>query len=617
MNQQTLERLEHRRKRNCNRQWQNRDLYRLMYQEDLYILAYERLKSKPGNMTAGSDGETLDGFSLKQIQRIIQEMRTEQFQFKPVRTVYIPKPNGKMRKLGIPSIRDKVVHEVMHMILEAIYDSPYGAYFLSTSHGFRPNRSCHTALREYRTQWSATTWLIEGDIHACFDELAHEVLVRLLRKKITDERFLNLIWKLLRAGYMDLHGERKDSLIGSPQGGIVSPLLANVYLHELDEFVEQVRRRLARGKKKRTNPVCMRLVRQKRQLVQQGLTKTSRFREVVKHIRSLPYVLVNDPKFIRVKYLRYADDWVIGVCGSKSLAESIKEEVKVFLRDTLKLQLSEEKTRITNAKTEEAAFLGTTLKIGTGGTPKVVLTTNQYGKRFKRRSTGWETIMHAPLPRLVKRLQEKGFCTGEGNPIAKRGWSVLDLDQIVLLYGGINRGIQNYYRFADNWTRLIQIQYILHYSLAHTLALKLRCSVKKVFRRFGREMRIVTKGHGGKADRQACFYLNQDWSTKREAFQAGSQTHIDQLQTAARMRTRSKLGKPCCICGETGEVRQIEMHHVRHIRKLSEKREPTGFNRILRQLNRKQIPVCQACHVKVHQGTYDGMKLSNLAYLPV
>jgi retron-type reverse transcriptase len=140
-----------------------------MYKEDLYILAYERLKSKPGNMTAGNEEETLDGLSLKSIQQIIQTMRTEHFQFKPVRTVYIPKPNGKQRKLGIPSPRDKVVQEVIRMILEAIYDSPHGAYFLPTSHGFRPNRSCHTALREYRRKWTATDWLIEGDIHACFD----------------------------------------------------------------------------------------------------------------------------------------------------------------------------------------------------------------------------------------------------------------------------------------------------------------------------------------------------------------------------------------------------------------------------------------------------------------
>ena len=225
----TFQRLERLRKLNSDRDWVNDDLYRLMYKEDLYILAYERIKSKPGNMTPGTDGETIDGWSLEKIQTIIREMRTETFQFKPVRTEYIPKPNGKMRKLGIPSTQDKIVQEAIRLILETIYDSPYGPYFRDTSHGFRANRSCHTALREIRGKWSATNWWIEGDIRACFDEINHKTLVNLLRKKIRDERFLNLIWKLLRAGYLDIQGERKDSLAGSPQGGIVSPILANAY----------------------------------------------------------------------------------------------------------------------------------------------------------------------------------------------------------------------------------------------------------------------------------------------------------------------------------------------------------------------------------------------------
>jgi nicotine oxidoreductase len=616
MNQATLERLEHLRKRNSNRQWVNRDLYRLMYKEDWYILAYERLKSKPGNMTAGSDGETLDGFSLEDIQQIIQAMRTEQFQFKPVRTVYIPKANGKQRKLGIPSTRDKLVHEVIRMILEAIYDSPYGAYFLPTSHGFRSGHSCHTALREYRSAWTATNWLIEGDIHACFDELDHQVLVTLLRRKITDERFLNLIWKLLRAGYMDVHGNRKDSLIGSPQGGIVSPILANVYLHELDEFVESLRRRLEQGKTKERNPAYRSLANQKARMVAKGQTRTAAFRALVKQMRTLPTVQVDDPAFVRVRYLRYADDWMIGVCGSKTLAQHIKEDVKVFLRDSLKLQLSEEKTCITHAKSEHAQFLGTELNVGNGETAKIVLTTNGSGKHFKRRATGWETKMHAPLPKLLKRLQDKGLCTDKGSPLAKRGWSFLDLDQIVLLYSGINRGIQNYYRFTDNWSRLTRIQYILQYSLAKTLAFKLKRSVKKVFARFGKDLCIVIKGPEGKADREVRFYLNQVWKKNREAFQSGNQPDIHQLQMAIDLRTRSKLGKPCCICGETRATTPIVMHHVRHIRQLSHRREPTGFNRILRQLNRKQVPVCKDCHEKIHRGAYDDLRISDLVYLP-
>jgi retron-type reverse transcriptase len=171
-----------------------------MDEADLYQVAYERIKSKPGNMTAGTDGKTLDGFCQQEIQTSMQLMRTEQFHFKPVKTTFIPKANGKMRKLGIPSTRDKVVQEVIRMILEAIYDSPYGAYFRPSSHGFRPHRSCHSPLKEIREKWSATNWLIEGDVQACFDDLSHHSLVAILRKKIADERFITLIWKLLKAG---------------------------------------------------------------------------------------------------------------------------------------------------------------------------------------------------------------------------------------------------------------------------------------------------------------------------------------------------------------------------------------------------------------------------------
>jgi len=614
MSQKTLERLERLRKLNSDKQWINHDLYRLMYKEDLYILAYERIKSKPGNMTPGSDGETLDGFSLKAIQEIIHEMKTEQFRFKPVRTTYIPKANGKLRKLGIPSVRDKIVQEVMHMILEAIYDSPHGPYFMETSHGFRPNRSCHTALREFREKWTAVNWLIEGDIRACFDELAHQKLIAILRKKIKDERFLNLIWKLLNAGYMDLHGERKDSLIGSPQGGIISPILANVYLHELDVFVEQLREKLEKGKEKRKDPTYERLRNKRLKMVKQGRTRTKEFKEITRQMRAIPSKQLNDSEYIRIRYLRYADDWVVGVYGSYRLATEIKQDAKTFLHDQLQLTLNEEKTHITNARTEEGCFLGTILKIGNGGNAKIKLQTSPITRKtFKRRSTGMETVMNAPLPKIIKRLAERGFCTKEGEPTPKSGWMFLDADQLVGLYSSVNRGLQNFYRFADNWAHMQRIQYILQYSLAKTLARKYRISMTRVFKRFGKTLTIVVPGKNGREDRKVSFYLNPDWNKKRSAFQRGKRPDIDLVQTTIRMKTRSKLGKVCCIC-ESAE--QIEMHHVRHIRKLSHKREATGFNCLLRALNRKQIPVCITCHRKIHQGKYDRLKLSELAYIP-
>jgi group II intron reverse transcriptase/maturase len=613
MSYETLERLERLRMLNSNRQWVNHDVYRLMYKEDLYILAYERIKSKPGNMTPGTDEETLDGFSLEDIREMISEMKTEQFCFKPVRQQFIPKPNGKMRKLGIPCVRDKIVQEVIRLILEAIYDSPHGPHFRETSHGFRPHRSCHTALREFREKWTAVNWLIEGDIRACFDELSHQTLVSLLHKKIHDQRFLNLIWKLLNAGYMDLHGVKKDSLIGSPQGGIASPILANVYLHELDEFMDGLRRDLEKGQEKHRDPVYRRLSKKKARLAARGKTRTKEFKELTKRMRATPSRQVSDPNYIRIRYLRYADDWLVGVGGSHALAEEIKQKIKTFLSDHLHLTLSEEKTHITNARTEEAFFLGTTLKIGNGGNAKLKQMTNWTGKTFKRRTTGWETVMSAPLPKLVKRLHERGFCSKEGEPTPKSGWAFLDVDQLVNLYSGVNRGIQNYYRFTDNWGQLHRVQYILEYSLAKTLALKFNISVPKVFKRFGRGFPILIEGKTGKADRKVSFYLNQDWTKKRDAFQNGTRADIDLVRTAIRMRTRSKLGKPCCICADVG---QIVMHHVRHVRKLTNKRVATGFNLILRAINRKQIPVCTACHGKIHRGEYDGLHLTDLEYIP-
>lgn len=365
------------------------------------------------------------------------------------------------------------------------------------------------------------------------------------------------------------------------------------------------------GERKRKNPLHKNLSAQKLRLAKKGASHTKAFRELTRQIRSIPAVEVNDPNFIRIKYLRYADDWLVGICGPRTLAEQIKEELKTFLKESLKLTLSEEKTGITHARKEQAQFLGVQLCIGREGIQKVATLNKGTGKPIKRRSTGSETVMLAPKNKLMRKLHTKGFCTIEGKPTTKTGWIHLDAEQIVTLYNGINRGIQNYYRFTDNFGQLARIQYILRFSLAKTLAAKYQCSVCQVFKRFGKIPTIVVKAKDGKPDRHITFFSNSDWTKQRNGFQIGNAT-VDLLRWSLKMRTRSKLGKPCCICN-TPE--QVEMHHVRHIRKTGGKK-PVGFNTILQALNRKQIPVCTECHQKIHRGQYDGMRLSDLAYNP-
>jgi group II intron reverse transcriptase/maturase len=610
MDNQALVRLEALRRHNADRGWVNGDLYRLLYRPELYEVAYERIKSEPGNMTAGSDGATLDGFSFRVITDLIGSLRDESFQFKPARRVNIPKANGKMRPLGISSPRDKVVQEVLRMILEAIYDSPRGAYFLDCSHGFRPNRSCHTALREFSTKWTGMTWIIEGDIKSCFDEIDHHTLVGLLRKKIADGRFLNLIWKALRAGYL-WGRERRDTLTGSPQGSIISPILANVYLHELDCFVEQLRARYEKGRERRPNPEYRRLLIQRRYwLDKTDGAFTPLVKDLTQRMRALPSKDPHDPGYVRVRYLRYADDWIVGVTGPRQLAEAIRDEIRQFLQEHLQLELSQEKTRITHAKTEEANFLGVRLAIGSCRQTQAKITPHRSpnGRMFKRRSTGWHPLLKAPTLKLVERLHQKGFCDAEGFPTSQKRWVLLDAEQLIRLYNSILHGLLNYYRFVDNFASLHRVQYILRYSLTKTLAHKYRCTMRQIFRRHGRNVRFEWTLPDGR-QKAVAFAENTDWTVKTDAF-VTHPADPDVLAWHTTLRTRSKLGFPCLICGAT---ERVVMHHVRHIRKMGA-RKPVGFRAVMRALNRKQIPVCEGCHTRIHNGEYDGIRLQDLAY---
>jgi hypothetical protein len=369
-----------------------------------------------------------------------------------------------------------------------------------------------------------------------------------------------------------------------------------------------MREELEQGKRRKANPVYRSVADRRLRLVKAGKTNTREYQELGKKLRELPSLDPRDPNFVRLKYVRYADDWVIGLIGSHHLAEQVKERVRSYLQTNLRLTLSEEKTKITNARSEEAAFLGYRIRLGRSSraTQKLTLSTNASGKMFKRRSTGMEIVLKAPIETIVNRLHQKGFCDINGVPVAKQAWGLLDEDQIVNLYSSINRGIQCYYRPSDNWTYLRRIQYILKFSLAKTLAAKRKTGVAKVLK--GGNVQVQVKRAG--QTKTISFYSNTDWTVNRGAFTEHSE--VDLVRMQERLRTKSKLGWTCCICNAN---QHVAMHHVRHIRKMTDK-QAKGFTSVMAALNRKQIPVCRVCHRKIHNGAYDGLKLTDLAYDP-
>ncbi|EJB8442616.1 group II intron reverse transcriptase/maturase [Vibrio parahaemolyticus] len=598
-----------------NPKWINRDLYRLLYRRDLYIIAYESLKSGAGNMTAGSDGETIDGFSSAKIDRIINSIKDESFRFNPARRVEIPKANGKTRPLGIASPLEKVVQQVLLFILEAIYEPT----FSDRSHGFRNKRGCHTALQEFRNNWSGINWVIEGDIKGFFDNISHEILIDILKERIDDERFINLIRKALSAGYLEF-GRSLNSIVGTPQGSVVSPILANIYLDKFDKWVEEeIIRKYETGDHRKVNPerrsLQRRRIRLKKKISEtenEDEVKTLRteIKEISKKLETTPKV-VDDGSYIRIKYIRYADDWIIGVNGSRELASEIRDRCADFLTNMLELELSFEKTHIRHAKTEYANFLGTFIKVGNDAEGKKATLTSKNGHRYTKTVTGWLPNMVAPTADIVKRLADRGICHSSGKPKSKGSWAQLDDIQIVELYSSIWRGYLNYYSFVDNRSNLRRIQYILQYGCAKTLADKHRSSVRKIFKKHGFALKVEIKDGNNEVIRVTQFPHHRSLARQPNNFLVTDSTVNDGGKAVMfhRFRTRSKLDAPCCICGET---ENIEMHHVRHIRKIGDKVK--GFTRVMQSINRKQIPVCQPCHSKIHNGKYDGMSLSNFTH---
>ena len=405
------------------------ELYRQLFNPQLYLLAYGRIYSNKGAMTPGPDAETADGMTLGKIERIIDALRCERYRFKPVRRHYIPKKDGKQRPLGLPSWSDKLLGEVVRLLFEAYYEPQFSDH----SHGYRPNRGCHTALRDVAVGWTATTWFIEGDISRCFDELDHSVTLQTLGEKIDDNRFLRLIGQMLRAGYLE-DWVWNATLSGAPQGGVLSPCLSNIYLDRLDKFVETVLLpEYTRGVHRSSNPEYKRISSAIRRARKRGDHAAAR--ALQKQQRSIPTTDLQDPEYRRLRYVRYADDILLGFTGPKAEAEEIKRRLAQFLQEDLKLELSETKTLITHARTSAARFLGYEITVGHD---------NQRLTAGCRSANG-RVRLHVPADVIKAKCAR--HMRGE-KPERRTGLMNEQDHAIISRYGAEYRGIVQYYLLA-------------------------------------------------------------------------------------------------------------------------------------------------------------------------
>ncbi|MEK6511184.1 reverse transcriptase domain-containing protein [Myroides odoratimimus] len=578
-------------------------LYRILFNEQMYYVAYQRIYAKEGNMTKGSDEKTIDGMNLTRIADLISLLRKETYQPKPVKRVYIPKKDGKMRPLGIPSFDDKLVQEVLRMILEAIYEGQ----FENCSHGFRPNRSCHTALTRIQKRFTGAKWFIEGDIKGFFDNINHEILIGILKERISDERFIRLIRKFLNAGYIENWTFHK-TYSGTPQGGIISPILANIYLDKLDKFMMEYTQKFNKGKKHKPNKTRILLERQKTRVMRNlKVVNDEKARaEIVKQIKIIDKARHSitsddemDDSFKRIQYERYADDFLIGVIGSKEDSKRIKEDIKSFLESELKLELSDEKTLITHSE-KKAKFLGYEIFVNKSNLARrdsLGRLSRVYNKKVQLRIS-METIKKKLLQLEILEIK-----CHNGKEIWKpreRGRLINNDDlEILKIYNYQIQGFHNYYAIANNSSLLNSFKYIMEYSMYKTFAGKYKTSVKKILRKYKKNKVFTIQYNTKKGESRTQTLYSKSFKRCKPLVneQLDSVTTINYI-TGTSLIDRLKAQ----VCEKCGAIDNLEMHHVRKLKDLDGK----GFlDKMMIARNRKTMALCRSCHLKVHAGKID------------
>lgn len=564
-------------------------VYKLLFNRELYLIAYAKLYPNNGAMTKGVTEETIDGMSIQKIDRIIEQLRRETYYWRPARREYIPKKNGKHRPLGIPVWSDKLLQEVIRMILEAYYEPQFSEH----SHGFRPKRGCHTALQEIQT-WKGTRWFIEGDISSYFDTIDHDVLITMLSRQIQDGRFIRLIKNMLEAGYLDDWKFHK-TISGTSQGGVISPLLANIYLHQFDKWVgEELIPQYTRGKKQKANSAYNRLSRRIKCYQDKGDYKKAH--QLIVERRNLPSVDTYDTSYRRLRYVRYADDFILGFTGSKAEAKAIKKQIGDFLNTKLSLELSQEKTLITHATKESAKFLGYEIK---------AQRVNDYIDNKGRRSANGVIALFVPASVIESKCRQY---MKNGKAIHRNNLLHDDDFSIVQTYQQEYRGLVQYYILAQNLSWFSKVYWYMETSLLKTLAFKHKSSINKILAKY----KTTTTSTNGRTvpclqvvvPREDKPPLVATWggislSYKKKAVieDAPYQVYGGRTELIKRL-----LANKCELCGSE---ENIEVHHIR---KLADLNKHNGklvpkWKEIMSARCRKTLVTCRDCHHAIHNGS--------------
>lgn len=573
-------------------------LYRLLFNENLYALAYQMMSKKTGNMTKGTDGKTISGMSIKRIQSIIDKLRDESYHPHPAKRIYIPKKNGKQRPLGIPSFEDKLVQKVIQMILESIYEGS----FEKCSHGFRPHRSCHTAMASIMEGFDGTRWFVEGDIKGFFDNIDHDIMIAILSERIADERFLRLIRKFLNAGYLEKWTFHK-TFSGTPQGGIISPILANIYLDKLDKYVVEYISKFNKGDKRKRNPEYKRISSRKDKRVkklksEEDAEKRSILIEEIKfhhkEMQKLPATLDMDEDFRRMRYVRYADDFLIGVIGSREDCVTIKEDIKKFLLDKLKLELSDEKTLITHGH-DHAKFLGYEVTI------RKSEKTRKGSKGLPKRSLDHKTVVLLPLEVMKDKLMEyKAMKIIVEN--GKEKWEstsrpyLRSNDDLEILnrYNSEIRGIYNYYCIANNVSILNSFYQIMKESLYKTFSSKYESTIRKIINSYTRDKIFIVQYEDNKGKKHERELYHGGFGRRKDA-RIDDADNLPSYRGMQRTSLMERLkARECEYCGATDDLRMI------HVCKLKDLKGKHEWEKLMIARRRKTIAVCESCYRKIH-----------------